>query len=160
MPYRFNARSSWLGDCSVKCMLQMTDVRLSENARILAKYSRSVVSLTPLEPKHRAEGEFLRKLVAELQPMLRLAMRSRRIFLARDPHGAVMLKSNGTFVHVDLAHRDHTLEPVQVLAAEPNLLAILHRIEAELSSVAGPRAASAASVVRFARYSLAAAAAA
>jgi hypothetical protein len=142
-------------------MLQTTDVRLSENARILAKSSRSsVVRLDPLERNQLAAGEFLRKLVAELQPMLHQAMRSRRIVLARDPYGAVMLKSNGAFVHVDLANRDHTLEPVQVLAAEPNLLAILHRIEAELSSVAGPRAASAASVVRFARYSLAAAAAA
>jgi hypothetical protein len=48
--------------------------------------------------------------------------------------------------------------PVQVLGAEPNLLTILDHIEAELLAARGSRAASAADVVRLARFSLVAAA--
>jgi hypothetical protein len=47
---------------------------------------------------------------------------------------------------------------VQVLGAEPNLLTILDHIEAELLAARGSRAASAADVVRLARFSLVAAA--
>ncbi len=142
-------------------MLSTTDVTMSENARILAKNSRSSVAGSgSLNLKQRAEGEFLRKVVAELQPMLHQTMRSRRIFLARDAYGTVMLKSDGLFVHVDFADQEDTFEPVQVLAAEPNLLTLLSDIEAELGAVPDPRASRAAGIVRLARYSLAAAAAA
>ena len=160
-PRNCEQRSSWLGDCSLDNMLSRTDATISENARILAIRSRgSSAGKASAHRKQRAEGDFLRKLVVELQPMLRESMRSHRIFLTRDALGAVVLKSDGLFVHVDGADHEASVDPVEVLSAEPNLLTIIDHIEAELVAADDPRAMSAADVVRFARYSLAAAAAA
>jgi len=136
-------------------MLLPIETEMSENARVLAVASRSAVAgESAAEVKRRAQGEFLRKLVAELQPMLRESMRSHRIYLASDSYGAVMLKSDGIFVHVGIADQQDAFDPLQVLTAEPSLLVILDRIEAE--SVAGDdaRATSAADIVRLARHSL------
>jgi hypothetical protein len=128
---------------------------MSENARILAIASRSAVAgESAAEVKRRAQGEFLRKLVAALQPMLRESVRSHRIYLASDAYGAVMLKSDGIFVHVDIADQEDAFDPLEVLSAEPSLLLILDRIEAELIAADDPRATSAADVVRLARHSL------
>jgi len=141
-------------------MLLPLETEMSENARVLATASRTPVEGEgAAEVKQRAEGEFLRKLVAELQPMLRESMRSHRIFLASDAYGVVALKSDGVFVHVGIADQEDALEPLQVLDAEPALLTILDRIEAELVAANDPRATSAADVVRVARYSLGLAAA-
>ena len=136
-------------------MLLPIEAEMSENARVLAIDSRNpVAGVSAAEVKQRAEGEFLRKMVAALQPMLRESMRSRRIFLASDAYGAVTLKSDGIFVHVDVADQEDALAPLQVLGAEPSLLTILARIEAELVAAGDPRATSAADVVRLARCSL------
>jgi hypothetical protein len=141
-------------------MLHPIEAEMSENARVLAIASRSTVGgESAAEVMQRAEGEFLRKLVVELQPMLRESMRSHRIFLASDAYGVVKLKSDGIFVHVDIADQENALDPLQVLRAECSLLVILDRIEAELVAADDPRAASAADVVRLARSSLEVAAA-
>jgi hypothetical protein len=107
-----------------------------------------------VEVRQRAEGEFLRKLVTELQPMLRESMRSHRIRLASDPDGTVALKSDGIFVHVGIADQEDVLVPLQVLQAEPSLVRVLDRIEAELVAADDPRAMRAVDIVRFARDSL------
>ena len=136
-------------------MLLPIEAEMSENARVLA-----IASRTPgpgemaVDVKQRAEGEFLRKVVAELQPMLRESMRSHRIFLASDAYGVLALKSDGTFVHVDVADQEDALDPLQVLVAEPSLLTILDRIEAELVAADDPRATRAGDLVRLARHSL------
>jgi hypothetical protein len=136
-------------------MLLPIETEMSEDARVLAIASRTpVAGESATDVKQRAEGEFLRKVVAELQPMLRESMRSHRILLASDAYGVVTLKSDGTFVHVDIADQEDALDPLQVLRAEPSLRTILDRIEAELSAADDPRASSAADVVRLARYSL------
>ncbi|MGO8994075.1 MAG: hypothetical protein ACLQVI_12165 [Polyangiaceae bacterium] len=136
-------------------MLLPIEIGMSENARVLAVASRTpVAGESAADVKQRAEGEFLRKMVAALQPMLRESMRSRRIFLASDAYGAVTLKSDGIFVHVDVADQEDALDPLQVLGAEPSLLTILDRIEAQLLAADDPRATSAANVVRLARCSL------
>jgi hypothetical protein len=136
-------------------MLLPIETGMSENARILAIASRSAVAgESAAEVKRRAQGEFLRKLVAELQPMLRESVRSHRIYLASDAYGAVMLNSDGIFVHVDIADQEDAFDPLEVLSAEPSLLLILDRIEAELIAADDPRATSAADVVRLARHSL------
>ena len=141
-------------------MLLSLETEMSENARALATTSQTPVEgESAAEVKQRADGEFLRKLVAELQPMLRESMRSHRIFLASDAYGVVALKSDGIFVHVGIADQEDALEPLQVLDAEPNLLTILDRIEAELVAANDARATSAAEVVRLARRSLGIAAA-
>jgi len=141
-------------------MLLPIETEMSENARVLGHESRTPVEgESAAEVKQRAEGEFLRRLVAKLEPMLRESMRSHRIFLASDAYGVVALKSDGIFVHVDVADQEDFLEPLQVLDAEPSLLMILDRIEAELVAANDPRATSAADVVRLARYSLEVAAA-
>jgi hypothetical protein len=114
-----------------------------------------VTSANALEAQQRAEGEFLRQLVRMLQPMLRESMRSRRIFLAFDAYGGVALTSDGVFVHVGRAYQEDVLNPLQVLRAEPNLMAILRRIEAELVAGGDEPGVSAADIVRLARYSLA-----
>jgi hypothetical protein len=107
-----------------------------------------------IDVEQRAAGEFLRKLVGDLQPMLRDSMRSHRIVLAYDSYGSVALESDGTFVHVDIASQRDALVPLQVLRAEPSLLTILNRIEADLVAADDPRATSAADIVRLARHSL------
>lgn len=136
-------------------MLLPIEIGMSENARVLAVASRTpVAGESAADVKQRAEGEFLRKMVAALQPMLRESMRSRRIFLASDAYGAVTLKSDGIFVHVNVADQEDALDPLQVLGAEPSLLTILDRIEAQLLAADDPRATSAANVVRLARCSL------
>ncbi len=141
-------------------MLLPIETEMSENARVVAYASRTrVEGESAAEVKQRAEGEFLRRLVAKLEPMLRESMRSRRIVLASDAYGVVALKSDGIFVHVGLADQEDALEPSQVLDAEPSLLVVLDRIEAELVAANDPRATSAADVVRLARYSLEVAAA-
>jgi len=141
-------------------MILPIETEMSENARVLGHESRTPVEgESAAEVKQRAEGEFLRRLVAKLEPMLRESMRSHRIFLASDAYGVVALKSDGIFVHVDVADQEDFLEPLQVLDAEPSLLMILDRIEAELVAANDPRATSAADVVRLARYSLEVAAA-
>ena len=73
--------------------------------------------------------------------------------------GVVALKSDGIFVHVGIADQEDALEPLQVLDAEPSLITILDRIEAELVAANDARATSAAEVVRLARRSLGIAAA-
>jgi hypothetical protein len=93
-------------------------------------------------------------LVADLQPMLRESMRSHRISVASDPYGVVMLESDGIFVHVGIADQEDVLDALQVLRAEPNLLVILDRIEADLVVANDPRATRAADIVRIARHSL------
>ncbi len=135
------------------------EAEIYENARVLALASRTPVDgETTTDVKRRAEGEFLRRLVTELQPMLRESMRSHRIHLASDAYGAVTLKSDGSFVHVDIADQEDAVDPLQVLGAEPSLPTILERIEAELVAADDPRAASAADIVRLARFTLEAAA--
>ena len=57
-------------------------------------------------------------------------------------------------MHVDVADQEDALDPLQVLGAEPSLLTILDRIEAQLLAADDPRATSAANVVRLARCSL------
>jgi hypothetical protein len=136
-------------------MLLPIETEMSENARVLAMASRTPVpGRSAADVKQRAEGEFLRTLVAKLQPLLRESMRSRRILLASDSYGVVALKSNGIFVHVDIADQEDALVPLQVLDAEPSLVKILERIEAELVAADDPRATRAADVVRLARDSL------
>jgi hypothetical protein len=126
-----------------------------ENARVLAIASRGpIAGESRVEVRQRAEGEFLRKLVTELQPMLRESMRSHRIRLASDADGTVALKSDGIFVHVGIADQEDVLVPLQVLQAEPSLIRVLDRIEAELVAADDPRAIRAADIVRFARDSL------
>ena len=133
---------------------------MSENARVLAIASQSpVAGESAAEIKQRAEVEFLRKLVTELQPMLRESMRSHRIFLTSDAYGVVMLKSEGIFVHVGIADQEDTLDPLEVLRAEPRLLLLLARIEAELVAADDPGATRAGDIVRLARNSLEVAAA-
>ena len=102
----------------------------------------------------RAEGEFLRRMVERLQPMLRQSMRSRRIFLASDPHGTVELKSDGVFVHIGIADQEDELAPMEVLRAEPDLFTVLSRIEAELVAANDASATRAAMMVRDMRQSL------
>jgi hypothetical protein len=136
-------------------MLLPIESEMHENARVLAAASRTpIAGETAASVRQRAEGEFLRKVVAGLQPMLRESMRSRRIVLASDAYGVVALKSDGTFVHVDVADQEDPVAPLQVLAAAPSLLTILDRIEAELVAADDPRAKSAAGVIRLARESL------
>ena len=136
-------------------MLLPIETEMSENARVLATACRTPIEgESAAEVKQRAEGEFLRRLVAKLEPMLRESMRSHRIFLASDAYGVVALKSDGIFVHLGVGDQEDALEPMQVLRAEPSLLMILDRIEAELVAANDPRATSAADVVRLARYSL------
>lgn len=136
-------------------MLLPIEAEMSENARVLAIASRSpVAGVSATEVKQRAEGEFLRTLVADLQPMLRESMRSHRISVASDPYGVVMLESDGIFVHVGIADQEDVLDALQVLRAEPNLLVILDRIEADLVVANDPRATRAADIVRIARHSL------
>lgn len=89
----------------------------------------SVEGESPTETRQRAEGEFLRQLIATLQPMLRDSLRSHRIFLTSDAHGAISLASDGVFVHIDVADQQNALDPAQVLRAEPSLLSLLDRIE-------------------------------
>ena len=65
-------------------MLLPIEIGMSENARVLAVASRTpVAGESAADVKQRAEGEFLRKMVAALQPMLRESMRSRRISSVR-----------------------------------------------------------------------------
>ena len=136
-------------------MLLPIEVEMSDNARAVATAAQVLVEGEQAAAvKRQAEGEFLRRLVAQLEPMLRESMRSRNIFLASDPYGVVALKSDGIFVHVGFADQEDALEPVQVLDAEPKLLTILDRIEAELIVADDARATSAADIVRLARYSL------
>ena len=136
-------------------MLLPSEAERSENARVLAIDSRNpVAGVSAAEVKQRAEGEFLRTLVADLQPMLRESMRSHRISVASDPYGVVMLESDGIFVHVGIADQEDVLDALQVLRAEPNLLVILDRIEADLVVANDPRATRAADIVRIARHSL------
>jgi len=136
-------------------MLLPIEAEMSENARVLAIDSRNpVAGVSAAEVKQRAEGEFLRTLVADLQPMLRESMRSHRISVASGPYGVVMLESDGIFVHVGIADQEDVLDALQVLRAEPNLLVILDRIEADLVVANDPRATRAADIVRIARHSL------
>jgi hypothetical protein len=136
-------------------MLLPIEAEMSENARVLAIDSRNpVAGVSAAEVKQRAEDEFLRTLVADLQPMLRESMRSHRISVASDPYGVVMLESDGIFVHVGIADQEDVLDALQVLRAEPNLLVILDRIEADLVVANDPRATRAADIVRIARHSL------
>lgn len=131
------------------------EAEILDDARKLAAAARTPVKgVSQVEVEQRAQGDFLRKLVERLQPMLRQSMRSHRIFLASDPYGAVELKSNGIFVHVDNADQQDALVPVQVLSTEPNLLTILNRIEAELAAADDARATAAAMIVRHARNAL------
>ena len=135
------------------------ETEMSENARALAIASRAPgEGQSAADAKLRAEGEFLRHVVAQLQPMLRESMRSHRIFLGMDDSGFVLLKSDGVFVHVDVADQEDLLAPLQVLQAEPNLRKILSRVEAELVAACDTCATRAADIVRLARYSLEAAA--
>jgi hypothetical protein len=78
-------------------------------------------------------------------------MRSHRIALTSDAFGVIALKSDGTFVHVDLADQEDSLNPMQVLAAAPSLSTLLDRIEAELDAAADPDARSAAEALGRAR---------
>lgn len=141
-------------------MLLPIETETSQNARVVATAFRTPVpGESAADVERRAEGEFLRKLVGELQPMLRESMRSRRIVLASDAYGVLTLKSDGIFVHVDIADQEDAIDPWQVLRAEPRLRTILDRIEAELVAADDPGATSAAEVVRLARHSLEVAAA-
>jgi hypothetical protein len=141
-------------------MLLPIETEMFENARVLAHASSThLAGANAAEVKKRAEGEFLRRLVEKLEPVLRESMRSHRLLLASDAYGVVALKSDGVFVHLGFADQEDALEPSQVLDAEPSLLLILDRIEAELVAANDPRATSAAGVVRLARYSLEVAAA-
>jgi hypothetical protein len=134
------------------------EVEMSEYVRILAMVSRMPMGGESIQDvKQRAEGEFLRELVALSQPMLRESMGSHRILLATDAHGVVALKADGIFVHVDRADQEDAIDAAQVLDAEPNLLTILDRLEAELDAVGDLGATSAADIVRLARYSVKAA---
>jgi len=128
------------------------EMGMSENARALP-----FATATPgpegdaSDCKRRVEGDLLRRCVAELQPMLHKSMRSHRIALTSDAFGVIALKSDGTFVHVDLADQEDSLNPMQVLAAAPSLSTLLDRIEAELDAAADPDARSAAEALGRAR---------
>jgi hypothetical protein len=105
----------------------------------------------------RAEGEFLRGVVAALQPMLHDVMRSRRIGLASDGHGEIMLQSDGTFVRVEGAGQQDAVSPLQVVRAEPSLLTLLQHIDTELLAADDPRSGRARDIIRLARHALVAA---
>jgi hypothetical protein len=130
------------------------EIAMSESVRALSLAMTPIEDENPLVTRQRAEGEFLRQLVAKLQPMLRDSMRSHRIFLASDTHGTIALESDGIFVHFDIADQQNALDPAQVLCAEPSLLLLLGRIEAELVAADDVRATGAAEIVRLARHSL------
>ena len=61
---------------------------------------------------------------------------------------------NDTMLHVGIADQQDAFDPLQVLTAEPSLLVILDRIEAELVAADDPRATRAGDLVRLARHSL------
>lgn len=131
------------------------EAEMFENAHTLAvAWRRGVEWKSPLDVRQRAEGEFLRRVVEALQPMLRESMRSHRILLASDPYGVVALESDGSFVHVDIADQQDALDPLEVLCAEASLVTLLNRIEAELVAADTAGATCAADIVRLARYSL------
>ena len=132
-----------------------SEVDVLECARKIAIAARTPVELgAPMDVKRLAECDFLRSLVGHLQPMLRQAMRSHRIVLARDPRGVVALTSDGLLVRVDIADQEDVLTTEEVLSVEPNLLTILDHIEAELLAACDARASKAALLVRGARDAL------
>jgi hypothetical protein len=136
-------------------MKMLIETVMSENARTVAIARRtSIAGESALDAQQRAEGEFLRKLIAQLQPMLRESMRSHRILLASDAYGTIWLKSDGIFVHVDLADQEDVVDPLQVLRAEPNVMKLLKTIEADLVAAGDEHATRAADIVHLARYAL------
>lgn len=132
-----------------------TEAEMSERARALSIESRRVVAgESAVDVRQRAEGEFLRALVADLQPMLRESMRSHAIVIESNARGRVALESDGVFVHIDIADQRDAIDPLQVIRAMPSLLVVLLRIEGDLDAANDAGATRAADIVRLARYSL------
>jgi hypothetical protein len=139
-------------------MTMPIETEMSDNALALAASLRTLKleGDGALELQQRAKGEFLRKLVLDLQPMLRESMRSHCIRLASDGEGTIALKSDGVFVHVGIAGQQDALAAHQVLRAQPSLRSILNCIEDEFLSVGDVQALRAAEIVCLARYLLSA----